>query len=421
VKRFLLFALILTLAGGWAQHRRLEILREELDQHRHSAGDLSKPGALSKSRERATDRASLAGAGMIPEILGMLGEMDKTPLDPSDPRRLHLQEMMAHLGAGAMEELLRNLDDPRRRMNAFGLFATCNPEQGFYLSLRIDQETRYIYGLEWNYHAWAYLDPKRALAWYRDAEERKDPLAVNLAIRKTAVASKSRIDPAGAIGDIRNLFSGSSKDPNDDGLRELYQPFWEFLRDDREYASLIEAIRHAQSAGGDDPQLEMFCKQLVRSLESRIGSRNYEDAAPIIDECLTPDEKCAFARINPSLNAVDGDWGRWAAWAGWKAAINAPTDELHPLRCMAVMAGSNPTAPEATWLDALPPSPLKDLALADYAEAKASGDPAMAARWLEKAPRDQRRQQIAEKIATAWQDSDAAAAQAFLEAERASH
>lgn len=413
------------------QHRLSELnLRIELlggtGLSSRSAGEPA--SSTSRRGERLPlDMHSMAGEETLPELMSLAAGIAEErrassreqryirQLAAGHPKLSRLQGLLAGLGAGAAEKLLASLDDPLTKSTITGSYREANPQEFFFWSLISPRETGFSY---LNFRDWGYLDPARALQWYREALARKDPLAEGIAMQTCAAVMESRVEPARAVADLKAILNQHPEHWADSEVREIAQQFFVNLRDGRDFMSFLIALQpSATGAVEETPHLREFRDKVVYWTKERLKGLSGEEGIPVVEKGFTPQERRDFARKQAGSLVSQENSANAASWIPWLAAVDSPPDQKHPLRIMARCAGERNNVPEPAWLDSLPGSPLKDLALQDYVEARTTIEPSVAARWLTKIPAGPERADMAKKIAAALQTSDPGEASALLERE----
>ncbi|MDB6078466.1 MAG: hypothetical protein JWO82_2213 [Akkermansiaceae bacterium] len=434
MKKTLLVVIPVAMLGfGLLQQHRLTELENRLARlapetpHDAGAGITARPSRRREER-LSIDRHSMAGQESVPELISLTQDLvaeirsrsqGVTAIrdgPPDDPKMQRLQELLAGLGAGAAEQWLASLDDPVVRQYAAFFYQGSNPRQHFYLA-QTNPKDYFVSSL--TFRDWGFIDPGAALDWYREAQAQNDPWAEGREMRTWAAVIESRTDPPRAVIDLKAILSETPEHWADSEIRKIAQNFFTNLRDEKDSLAFLVALTPSlnEKPGEETPHLKEFRDKIVLWTKYQLRGLNSEEGVPVVEKGFTPEERLDFARNQAGAASQPESWKNGATWAPWMAAVDAPPDAKHPLRIMALCAGERSGVPEPAWLDALPGSPLKDLAMRDYVETKATREPSIAARWLEKIPTGQEREKLAVKISAAMQVSDPDGAARLLERE----
>jgi hypothetical protein len=418
-RAWVLIALAAVVAGAVAvkQYRRLGELQTEIARMRGPAR-VEKPPAQKvlpsrpeheprRSAGFSSDGLSLAGAETLPEAreliarLGWLNQRnleDRAPADLDDIDRL--EELLAGMGAATVrtliDDLVRSVGEEQLVENLRGLFHQLAPREALAWSMIEDPGPAREHAVADDFNRWTLADPAAALKWFQEMEAKGDPLASAGRIAEAAFRVRMLEDPAWAVANIERMklrwpgllvVEGGGMA----GLSAGPEP--------RQGIALVDAL----NAAADKPDASALIRQLrdlsMREMAGGMAIGLFRDAVAVADASFTPEQKWLVAEavgLNSNLGAQElPQWGQWIATLDGEPDKNI----LPPLiRVLRQCASSPEKYGEPVWLDALPPGPKREEAVACYIQCVAGNEPEVAARWLTRLPDGEKRQNLMDRL-----------------------
>jgi hypothetical protein len=251
-------------------------------------------------------------------------------------------------------------------------------------------------------------DSKRALALIEQEKVRGNPEVATTGIRSSVLLALAASDPDKMLA----LAVSPELAADPDALAHLGGFVDDQLKKPADHHRFLEALRRAQEKN-PSPVLDTIRKDYVREMGQRFYNWPTDEAITLIDSEFTSVERfqvaeqCAFRG-----DLTDPDkWIDWflkidpAEWAAWSRQENNPYK--HPLVRQIASRSIQDAELPAKWLEKIPPGQLRDEATLEYAWMIADRDPERAASYLDQLPTTKGKQNLVKKIDKTRQKSGA--------------
>jgi hypothetical protein len=423
----LLTALILAAAGllGWRQQGQLTRVREThqaaladaralgLAADDIAAGKIPLPAK--RAREDAADRSAAAKA-FAAELIAFAAEM-KARQEAGDamdaPMQKRIAELLVTLGEFDPAQIkiliaeLRACDtlDRDMRRGVLGLaimtLAERQPESALALftesSDLVEAEGMMEHVLAQAIEKLAESNPNAALEWLR-ANGKKFPDLIGENTRLAVVAGAAKLDPKLALGlaDELDLV-------DDNRAPQVAARLAAAATTAEERSALLAALRGA--AENND-----LVSATLTSLASGLANDGFDDASAWLATAKLDDAERESFLNGLGQYSMGEDTGKWLDWMG---------DQLPPdqqaTRIGRIVGAWTTRDHQAAgeWIRQTSDGPVKETAVAAYAETVAPYEPAAAAQWALTLPAGERRTELIEQIHEEWKKKDEAAAADF--------
>jgi hypothetical protein len=242
-------------------------------------------------------------------------------------------------------------------------------------------------------------DSKRALALIEQEKARGNPEVATTGIRSSVLLALASSDPDKMLA----LALSPELAAHPDALAHLGGAVDDQLKKPSDHLRFLAALRRAQEKN-PSPVLDTIRKDYVREMGQRFYNWSSDEAITLIDSEFTLDERfqvaeqCAF---RGDLSDTD-KWIDWflkidpAEWAKWSRQQNNPYK--HPLVRQIASRSIQDAELPAKWLEKIPPGQLRDEATLEYAWMIADRDPERAAGYLDQLPATAGKQNLVRKI-----------------------
>lgn len=423
----LLTALILAAAGllGWRQHGQLTRVREThraalaearalgLAADDIAAGKLPLPAK--RAREDAADRSAAAKA-FAAELIAFAAEM-KARQEAGDtmdaPLQKRIAELLVTLGefdAAQIKVLIAELRacdtlDRDMRRGVLGLaimtLADRQPESALALftesSDLVEAEGMMEHVLAQSIEKLAETHPNAALEWLR-ANGKKFPDLVGDRTRLAVVAGAAKLDPKLALGLADEL-----ELVDDNRAPQVAARLATAAATAEERNALLAALRGVA-------EKSHLVGATLTSLASGVANDGFDDASAWLATAKLDDAERESFLNGLGQHAMGDDTGKWLDWMG---------DQLPPdqgaTRIGRIVGEWTTRDHQAAgeWIRQTADGPVKEAAVASYAETVAPYEPATAAQWALTLPAGERRNELIGQIHEEWKKKDEAAAADF--------
>jgi hypothetical protein len=236
-------------------------------------------------------------------------------------------------------------------------------------------------------------DSKRTLELIEQESARGNPEVATTNMRQSLLLALAASDP--------DKMLALADDP--DAFAHLGGFVDDQLKKPADHHRFLEALRRAQEKN-PSPVLDTIREDYVREMGQRFYNWPTDEAITLIDSGFTSVERFHVAEQCASRgDLTDPDkWIDWflkidpAEWAAWSRQENNPYK--HPLvRHIASRSIQDADLP-AKWLEKIPPGQLRDEATLEYAWMIADRDPERAAGYLDQLPASKGKQNLVKKI-----------------------
>jgi hypothetical protein len=242
-------------------------------------------------------------------------------------------------------------------------------------------------------------DSKRTLAMIEEEKARGNPYVATTGIRSSVLLALAASDPDKML--TYALSPELAADP--DALAHLGGAVDDQLKKPADHQRFLDALRRAQEKN-PSLVLDKIRADYVREMGQRFYEWSAYEAITLIDSEFTPAERLkVIEQIARRGDLTDPDkWIDWflkidpAEWAALSRQQNNPYK--HPLvRQIASRSIQDADLP-AKWLEKIPPGQLRDEATLEYAWMIADRDPERAASYLDQLPANKGKQRLVGKI-----------------------
>lgn len=423
----LLTALILAAAGllGWRQHGQLTHVREThraalaearalgLAADDIAAGKLPLPAK--RARENAADRSAAAKA-FAAELIAFAAEVKARQEDGDAmdaPMQKRIAELLVTLGEFDPAQIkiliaeLRACDtlDRDMRRGVLGLaimtLAERQPESALALftesSDLVEAEGMMEHVLAQSIEKLAETNPNAALEWLR-ANGKKFPDLIGENTRLAVVAGAAKLDPKLALGLADELdLVDDNRAPQVAGRLAAAATTAE------ERSTLLAALR-AVTEKSD------LVSATLTSLASGLASDGFDDASAWLATARLDDVERESFLNGLGQHAMGEDTGKWLDWMGDKLP---PDKQASKIGQIVSQWTTRDHQAAGEWIRQTADGPVKEAAVASYAETVAPYEPATAAQWALTLPAGERRRALIREINREWKKKDEAAAADF--------
>jgi hypothetical protein len=251
-------------------------------------------------------------------------------------------------------------------------------------------------------------DSKRALALIEQETARGNPEVATTGIRSSVLLALAASDPDKMLA--RAVSPELATDP--DALAHLGGFVDDQLKSPADHQRFLAAMRRAQEKT-PSPVLDTIRKDYVREMGQRFYNWPAYDAITLIDSEFSSAERFQVAeQIASRGDLTDPD--KWIDWflkidpAEWAAWTNQQKNRYtHPLVRQIASRSIQDAELPAKWLEKIPPGQLRDEATLEYAWMIADRDPDRAAGYLDQLPTTKGKQNLVKKIDKTRQKSGA--------------
>ena len=234
--------------------------------------------------------------------------------------------------------------------------------------------------------SWFGTDPVSATGWVRE-NDGKFPGLITEAAKLGILASTAARDPKAAFGLIGEL---NFQDPKH-GIQEIIQ----VSTTDKQRTATLTALRGHLAGLTDETTRAGISSAAVKTLARGLAQGGFAPASVwIASTPLTAEELESFAGGLVS-NVKTEETGQWIQWLCGNLPAGKADDTMDKLLTAWT---EQDHAAAGKWLNAMPQSPAKNVAISAFAEAVSKYEPEAALRWAFTLPQGEARDTLLKQI-----------------------
>lgn len=399
MKRSIILSCIVSLGLGIVlfQRSHLHHVREEIARKQ---AEIAAPKELAKEKSRHSQADS-----PVTEVMNLLTSGSQT-LEVGDPREGRLSELATQLTTAELKKVLLEFDESPESQGDLVTYLLSeltgrDPSEAVKLVLELQgrkNNTRFYLD------AWSRQEPAASLEWLRSVANCFSR-SQQAELFRTVYANLARLEPELAVTNLLGNGVGLDKATDEKIGTNLSGP--EGLK------SLLTAMNEASSDPANASALAPVREGVIDWMGVLFSRVSFEEMTGVVDECLSANEKIAFAAACDERQLVSDP----VQWADWLMTLETPATEDASAEAppapivtrMISWAKENPNA-AADWLATMQDGQLKQDSIAAFAEGVRERDPARAAQWAMVLPPSEKRDDIVERIAVELEKKDPSAA-----------